>query len=597
MTLLKEIVYYFNVFRKYLGNRLYIVFIFSALAVATEAFGIALLLPLLELLDAGGSDGDPNRITRMLQQLLDTIGIGDSVVGVLLFITFVFFLKAAILFAAGAYNALLSANLLREMKESLFKLYSNMSYEHYASKNTGHFINIISNQVYRLLSAFMTFKGFLTNVIVTLIYTIFAFLISWHFALMAVTAGIAIFFLFSRLNKYMKDLSRLTSQENTTLHVLLVQTLQGFLYIASTAQFDRLGKRVMESVYKLTSYYRTQSIAGSFTSAIREPVSVIMILIIVIIQLVVIEARIAPILVSLLLIHRIMGHVFSIQGSWQSIMGLVGSIEMVEKEFEEVGSRQEPDGSEAIPSLSREIVFENATFIYQGREQPALNQVSFRINAHDTVALFGPSGAGKSTLINMISLLLVPQNGRICIDGIPHDHISKNSWRSRIGYVTQDSVMFDDTLGNNIALWTGDYRKDADLAGRIESAAERANAMEFIRDLPDGLDTLIGERGIKLSGGQKQRICIARELFKEPALLILDEATSALDSESESAIHDSIQQLKGKITIVMIAHRISTIRNADKILLLQDGRLVAEGSYNELLNHPEFLKVAEGQLS
>ena len=199
------------------------------------------------------------------------------------------------------------------------------------------------------------------------------------------------------------------------------------------------------------------------------------------------------------------------------------------------------------------------------------------------MAIVGTSGAGKTTVVDLLTGLLTPQNGQITIGAnFPLSNIRAEEWRSKIGYVAQDLTIFDDTVYNNIAL----FRQDAAMPD-IENAARMASAHQFIEALPHGYNTRIGDKGVRLSGGQKQRLFIARELFKKPQLLILDEATSALDSESESYIQKSIDDLKGKITVVVIAHRLSTIRNSDMIYVLENGRVVEAGGYNDLLNQDQ----------
>ena len=187
----------------------------------------------------------------------------------------------------------------------------------------------------------------------------------------------------------------------------------------------------------------------------------------------------------------------------------------------------------------------------------------------------------------MITLIHQPQKGKIYIDDKDSNDINKTSWRNQIGYVSQDTVIFDDTIKNNISMWNSKNFNDDDLEERIKEAARKANILEFIEALPDGFESHVGDRGIHLSGGQKQRLFIARELFREPNLLILDEATSALDSGSEKEIQKSIDSLKGEISVVVIAHRLSTIRNIDLVYVLENGKIIESGSYQELANAKE----------
>ncbi|MEX1211368.1 MAG: ABC transporter ATP-binding protein [Balneolaceae bacterium] len=583
MNLLRDIRAYLKVYRRFIGRRLYIVFALTGAAAITEGFGITLLLPLIDSSDAGGgAAGRGGAATRVLYELLEVIGIGTSLVGILLFIGVVFLGKGALKFAEGAYGSYLRATLLREVKATMFNTYREMSYAHYAANNTGHFVNVINGQIYNFVRTFETFNRFLSTIIVTCSYLAIAFLLAWRFALMAVAAGLLLILLFRVLNRYVQELSRKTSEELSTLNKFLVQTLQSFKYLVSTHQMDHLKGGVMKSIRKLEGYYFRQGVASAFTQAIREPVSVLFLLLVIILQVTVFEAPIAPIFVALLLFHRAMQYMIGIQEDWQRTMDRIGSLEMVVRELDVVGETREKDGTVSIGPLQKGIEFENVCFRYPESREEALKEISLTIPANKTTAVVGESGSGKSTMIDLVTLLLKPRSGTIRIDGIASDRIQAASWRSQIGYVSQETVVFDETIANNICLWEGEYREDEELKERIHRAAEAASAQAFIEELSDGFETVVGDRGVRLSGGQRQRLFIARELFKNPNLLILDEATSALDSESELSIQKSIDALHGSVTVLTIAHRLSTIRDADNILVLDHGQLVEQGSYEAL---------------
>ncbi len=322
----------------------------------------------------------------------------------------------------------------------------------------------------------------------------------------------------------------------------------------------------------------------------------ILILIIIILQITLFDAPLAPIFVSLILIHRAMGHVMTIQSEWQKTMSSIGSLEMVETEINKVSKQQEPKGAIELSPLKDAIKLFNVNFSYNRNDGNVLEDVNLIIKANTTVAFVGESGAGKSTLVDMLTLMLKPDEGQLFIDGIQHHDIELTSWRRQIGYVSQDTVVFDDTVANNICMFQGDYNNDDKIKYELEQAAERAYAIRFIKDLPKGFNTIVGDRGVRLSGGQKQRLFIARELYKKPRFLILDEATSALDSESERFIQQSIDNLKGSTTVVIIAHRLSTIRNSDYIYVLDKGRIVEEGTYKGLIaSGQSFNKMVELQ--
>jgi subfamily B ATP-binding cassette protein MsbA len=535
-------------------------------------------------------------LERTLYDLLSWMGIAESMVGILLFIGFAFLGKGLLKFSEGGYRGYLRAQLLRELKSRLFDAYSEMDYRYYLEQNTGHLINVINQQANRFLNSFNSFVAFLSKTITAVSYFAIAFALTWKFALMAVGVGVIVLVIFQRLNRYVRDLSRKTSQEMGRLNKLLIQALQAFKYISSTAQMSHLRSNVMNSIHRLTGYSFRQQAAGAFTGSLKEPLSVFFIIGIIVVQVTVMNQPIAPIFVSILLFHRGMQAVMSVQSQWQGTMDVIGSVEMVDKEYQNVVRNQEETGSRQLSSLDDRIQFDDVSFAYDEEEGPVLKEISAEIPANTTVAFVGESGAGKSTLIDLLTLLLKPQRGAVRIDGVPGSAIDLPSWRSQIGYVSQETVIFDDTIANNISLWTGDYSTDASLRDRIQDAARRAYAHSFIKALPDGYQTVVGDRGVRLSGGQRQRLFIARELFKRPNLLILDEATSALDTESERYIQQSIDALKGSMTVVIIAHRLSTIKNVDHIYVMEDGRIVEEGSYGNLTaDRTRFRKMVEMQ--
>ncbi len=240
---------------------------------------------------------------------------------------------------------------------------------------------------------------------------------------------------------------------------------------------------------------------------------------------------------------------------------------------------QDVDNATEVNDLKNSLSFDNVSFSYGDEKDKVLSNINFQINKGEILALVGPSGAGKSTLVDLIPRFYDTLGGSIKIDGKDIKKLKINSLRSLMGIVTQETFLFDDSVRANIAYGLENISDD-----KIKDAAIAANAHEFIKELPDGYDTIIGERGVSLSGGQKQRIAIARAIVKNPPILILDEATSSLDSESEKHVQSAIENLMSERTVFVIAHRLSTVHNANKILVLENGKIVQEGKHDELVN-------------
>ncbi len=240
---------------------------------------------------------------------------------------------------------------------------------------------------------------------------------------------------------------------------------------------------------------------------------------------------------------------------------------------------QDVDNAFKVKDLNSSLSFNDVSFTYGNKDEKVLNNINFKINKGEIFALVGPSGAGKSTLVDLIPRFYDTLSGSIKIDGKDIKGLELKSLRSLMGIVTQETFLFDDTVKANISYGVENISDD-----EIKDASKAANAHEFIRKLPDGYNTIIGERGVSLSGGQKQRIAIARAIVKNPPILILDEATSSLDSESEKHVQSAIENLMSERTVFVIAHRLSTVHNANKILVLENGQIVQEGKHDDLIN-------------
>jgi ABC-type multidrug transport system fused ATPase/permease subunit len=571
-----------RVFQSYVGARMYLVFALTILGTLAESIGILLFLPLLQNVGGTQAEVEPGSLTYRVTETLSWLGLGDSIVALLILIAVFFFAKAVFVFVASAYKVYLNGQLLRELQRKMYDAYSRMSLNYYVSRDTGHFINVINTQVGMFVGAFQYLMALGATVLTTLVYLGVAMVVAWRFGVAAAILGLVILFAFRTLTAYVRSLSRKRTEEAGNLAKLLIQSLQAFKYLSATAQTQHIRKGAVRSIQRLSGYNIRSGVASAFTGAVYEPVVIVAILVIVILQLLWLDQSLAPIIVSILLFYRALGSVFRVQSHWQGFMSGVGAVEIVRDEFERQAQWREPDGTRELGPLSSAIELRDVHFAYGTAENPVLRGVSLTIRARTSVALVGRSGAGKSTLVDLLTLMLRPTRGQILIDGIPSEAIRLETWRRQIGYVSQETVVFDDTIANNICLWAGDVDTNPELFARVREAARQAHIAHLVEELPDGYQTRVGDRGVRLSGGQRQRLFIARELFRKPRLLILDEATSALDSDSELAIRESIDALRGQMTLVIIAHRLATIRNVDTIYVLDQGTIIESGRFEEL---------------
>jgi len=571
---------YLKIYQNYLGKKLYIIFFISLLVALSEGLGISMLLPLME--STGSVNGNLNNpITDSIYTVLNFLGVRNLLVGTLLLTVVIFLIKGILRFFEGVYSGRLQSELLYRLTIRMFDSYNCIDYQYFTKQNTGHFINVLNVQIYNTVVTLNHFLGFLTQLIMAVTLICIAFFISFKLSLFTVLVGSVVMILFRSLNARVSVISRKSSEELSVLNKFLIQTLQALKYIISTAQNYHLRKGVVKSVKLLTGYMYRLQIWRSFTNAMQEPVSVILMVCIILVQVTLMNEPISSIIVAMILFYKGMRTLMAMQQNWQQAMSTIGSIEMVEKEFKVTKEHREKNGEVVLDSRFESIQFNGLSFSYN-TDQIILNNLQLQINANTTVAFAGESGAGKTTMVDLLTLLLKPTEGELLINGISSKQIQLSSWRSQIGYVSQDTVVFDDTVANNICLWNGDFRNDPEINRKVREAASKAYADVFIDQMPNGYETMVGERGVRLSGGQKQRLFIARELYKNPRLLILDEATSALDSESERYIRESIDGLKRSLTVVIIAHRLSTIKNADIIYVMDKGNLIESGTFEEL---------------
>ncbi|KPL72045.1 ABC transporter [Ornatilinea apprima] len=380
--------------------------------------------------------------------------------------------------------------------------------------------------------------------------------------------------LFAHNSRFRKEIEKMSARVNEMTHLLPITRAHGL----ETNELEFMESTLAKVKVAGLELDNTNAIFGSLSWVIYNIFNVICLISAVALS----YYKIIPITA---------GDVVMLTGYFTSltnaVMSLVNLIPNISKGFESIQSIEEilqseelekNDGKLKIEKVNGDFIFDRINFIYPEARFPAIRNFSLSVNAGESIALVGHSGAGKSTIINLIIGFIRPDNGRILIDGHDMNEIDLRTYRRFISVVPQESILFEDTIRENICYGIGAIsEKD------VETALRDANAWEFVQQLPEGIDTPIGEHGAKLSGGEKQRLSIARALIRNPKVLILDEATSALDIESEKLIQESLSRLMKDRTTFIVAHRLSTIQNADRIVVLDQGNIVEIGNHKELM--------------
>ena len=355
-------------------------------------------------------------------------------------------------------------------------------------------------------------------------------------------------------------------------------TLAKIIKSSSTenSAIKKLDKIVMERLQlRFKSLFNASLVPFIFT-----PLSIGVICLVIYISITFLSLDFAMVVLLLALFYRLMPKILTIQSTFQLFLTFAPGLTNIDKQINIAKSYNEKNGKLIFNSLSDSIRLVDVNFSYDKNiTDLTLEKININIKKGGITALVGGSGGGKSTISDICLGLITPNSGTILVDDKPLEDLDKNSYRRKVGYVTQDAQLFNDSVKNNIA-WA---RPEATLS-EIESATKQAFAHDFILELPNKYNTQLGDRGVRISGGQRQRICLARAILQNPEILILDEATSALDAESEKKIHDAVTKLRGNVTILIIAHRLATVKTADIVYVIENGKILEEGSWATLVN-------------
>jgi subfamily B ATP-binding cassette protein MsbA len=558
----------------------------SVVAAVLDAFMFTLLIPFLNALfekptlTPSGWLGDLQQ--RLIGQFLDANDKLGSLGSVIIVIMVLVAVKNVFVWTGGLLGASLQEYVTRDLRDGVFAHMHRLPLRYFQRTKAGQIISKIladTEQTKALITELVTKT--IQNLAQIVAAVIVLLKMSLTLTLISLVVAPILTATLQPLLRRLRSGHRVLRNEYGEITSVLQEVVNGVRLVKSFGgesyedrRFGRASRRYSEGMVRIT---RVSLLSQPLTEVIGTSIAVLILWI---------GARAvlsggtmdgATLITFMILVMRMLPPLKALS---QTRSTAEQSLAAAERLFEVLDQPTEAEldrGSQRIDTLRESIVFERVNFAYE--TDRVLQDIDFTARKGEVIALVGPSGAGKSTLVDLIPRFYAPTSGRILIDGVDHRQLSLSSLRALTGVVSQDTVLFNDTVRNNIAYGAAERFTDE----QIERAARAANAHDFIAALPDGYNTVLGERGTRLSGGQRQRLAIARALLVDPPILILDEATSALDSESERLVQEAVDRLLAGRTVFVIAHRLSTVVHADLILVLDAGRIVERGTHAELL--------------
>ena len=584
--------------------------VFNILSAILNIFSFMTLIPMLNILFKTG-DGDQatalmawdwdnltkvamNNMNYYVNQLIADLGPTTTLLVIGLVLTVMTALKTGAYFLSSATIVPIRTGVVRDIRNQLYQKITSLSLGFFSEERKGDIIARMSGDVQEIENSIMSSLDMLfKNPILIIIYFATLLVASWQLTLFTIIFVPVFGWFMGLVGRKLKQKSIKAQALWSDTMSQVEETLGGLRIIKAFCAEEKMNERFD----RVNSAYRNDIMRVNIRQAMAHPMSEFLGTIMIVIVLwfggiLVLQTKTlsGPLFIYYMtILYSIIDPLKQFSKASYNIPKGLASMERIDKILKAEVDIREKENPVQIKSFEHQIEFRHVSFRYG--EQWVLKDINLVIPKGKTVALVGQSGSGKSTLVDLIPRYYDTQEGEVLIDGINVKDLDLHSLRQLIGNVNQEAILFNDSFRHNIAFSVPEQSEDsAVLAEKIEEAARIANAHDFIVQSEQGYDTNIGDRGGRLSGGQRQRVSIARAILKNPPILILDEATSALDTESERLVQDALERLMKTRTTVAVAHRLSTIKNADEICVLHEGRIVERGSHDELLQHDGYYK-------
>ncbi|MBB5878149.1 ABC transporter ATP-binding protein [Xanthomonas sp. 3498] len=559
-------------------GRLLGVFVLMSLAGASEGIGVLLLVPLLGALQGGGATSG-GAMAHAVGEIVGMLGLpSDAPLPLLALFCALVLLRNGIHYAREHAAARLQQDVAERLREASFAALLEAQWRWLVAQRSSDHASLMLTEVERVGVGLGHALLMLASLATAIIYLFAAIALAGTLALATVVAGALLLLLLLGRRRRVLWLGSALTQTRQRLHAGMHDSLAGLRLakiLGAEARYRAVVNRDATAVRDLQARFAS---GLALSKALLHSAAALLLAAYVLLGLQVWHLPLAELLILVVMFARLLPLLTMAQQQHQYWVHTVPAFLEVERQLAQAREWSEP----ALPpraidwQVQTQIALCDVQVRYAGREASALQEISLVLPARTTTAIVGASGAGKSTLADVLCGLLGPDRGALEIDGVILDAHARRSWRHAVAYVSQDTFLFNDSIRNNLLL----AAPHAD-AATLQLALEQASA-QFVHALPQGWETVIGDRGMRLSGGERQRLALARALLQRPALLILDEATSALDHDNEARIRAAIERLHGDLTVVVIGHRLAMLERADQVVVLEEGRVRAQGRWHEV---------------
>jgi len=531
----------------------------------SEGLGIATFLPLLDLVVGGGSANN-TMLGRVTREALAAVSLEPSLGILLSLIVIGITLKSGFTLLAMKQVGYTVAYVVTDFRLAMVRALLGARWDYFVSHQVGEFTNAISTEAIRLSKGYRLACMIISESIHVLFYIVIAALISWEVTILSLFTGSVITFLLYPLVKIARKAGQRQTESFQSLLPRLTDLLQGIKPIKAMARENQVRPLLDDESENLKKALRQQVFSSEMLKILREPILILFMAIGIYFVLKYRSVPMANFMIMAFLFYRTVNRIGSVQKQVQALAILESAYWAFRNKLKEVESEGEVLSGGIRPELNHQVAFEKVCFSYGDKE--ILKNISFSIPYGKLTVITGLSGEGKTTIADILTGIVRPGVGDVFVDRVPLSQIDMSKWRQMIGYVPQEVFLFHDTVDVNVTL--GD---DALTRKNVEEALRKAGALDFVSALPQGVDSIIGERGGKISGGQRQRISVARALLRKPRLLILDEVTTLLDPKTEAALCSTILELRGEMAILAISHQPTMVESADFVYRLDKGHI------------------------